>query len=77
MVKTGKVYEENNSSDRYDIFLSGATTCEYDKQGRINIPKPLIDYASLEKDCIIIEILIKKKLIYSISEIHTYLKHLY
>lgn len=36
------------------IFLSGATTCEYDKQGRINIPKPLIDYASLEKDCIII-----------------------
>lgn len=36
------------------IFLSGATTCEYDKQGRINIPKPLIDYACLEKDCIII-----------------------
>ena len=36
------------------IFLSGATNCEYDKQGRINIPKPLIDYAKLEKDCIII-----------------------
>ena len=36
------------------IFLSGATTCEYDKQGRINIPKPLTSYASLEKDCIII-----------------------
>ena len=36
------------------IFLSGATICEYDKQGRINIPKPLIDYAYLEKDCIII-----------------------
>lgn len=36
------------------IFLSGASTCEYDKQGRINIPKPLIDYAKLEKDCIII-----------------------
>lgn len=36
------------------IFLSGATTCEYDKQGRINIPKPLTDYAALEKDCIII-----------------------
>ena len=36
------------------IFLSGATTCEYDKQGRINIPKPLAQYASLEKDCIII-----------------------
>ncbi len=36
------------------IFLSGATTCEYDKQGRINIPKPLTEYASLLKDCIII-----------------------
>ena len=36
------------------IFLSGATTCEYDKQGRINIPKPLASYASLIKDCIII-----------------------
>ena len=36
------------------IFLSGASTCEYDRQGRINIPKPLIDYAKLEKDCIII-----------------------
>ena len=36
------------------IFLSGATTCEYDKQGRINIPGPLVEYAKLEKDCIII-----------------------
>ena len=36
------------------IFLSGATVCEYDKQGRINIPVPLTTYASLEKDCIII-----------------------
>lgn len=36
------------------IFLSGATPCEIDKQGRINIPSPLIEFASLEKDCIII-----------------------
>lgn len=36
------------------IFLSGATTCEYDKLGRINVPKPLVEFASLEKDCIII-----------------------
>lgn len=36
------------------IFLSGATTCEYDKQGRINIPGPLVEYARLERDCIII-----------------------
>ncbi len=36
------------------IFLSGATICEYDKQGRINIPNPLIEFANLQKDCIII-----------------------
>lgn len=36
------------------IFLSGATICEYDKQGRINIPTPLIEFAGLVKDCIII-----------------------
>lgn len=36
------------------IFLSGATVCEFDKQGRINIPAPLIKFAALEKDCIII-----------------------
>ena len=36
------------------IFLSGATICEYDKQGRINIPNPLVEFAKLEKECIII-----------------------
>ena len=36
------------------IFLSGATICEYDKQGRINIPNPLVEFAKLQKDCIII-----------------------
>lgn len=36
------------------IFLSGATICEYDKQGRINIPMSLVAYAKLKKDCIII-----------------------
>ena len=36
------------------FFLSGATTVEFDKQGRIGISQPLIDYANLEKDCIIV-----------------------
>lgn len=36
------------------FFLSGATVCEFDKQGRININSPLIKYADLSKDCIII-----------------------
>lgn len=36
------------------IFLSGATTLEFDKQGRINIPSTLIEFANLTKECIII-----------------------
>jgi len=36
------------------FFLSGATEVNLDKQGRINIATPLISYASLEKECIII-----------------------
>ena len=36
------------------LFLSGATVCEFDKQGRINIQAPLIHYADLKKDCVIV-----------------------
>ena len=36
------------------FFLSGATMCEFDKQGRINIPSPLIKYADLTKECVVI-----------------------
>lgn len=36
------------------FFLSGATTVEFDKQGRINISSSLISYAELKKECIII-----------------------
>src|SRR5699024_1745093 len=36
------------------FFFSGAVECEVDKQGRINIPKTLRTYASLEKECVVI-----------------------
>lgn len=35
-------------------FLSCAIETNLDKQGRINITSPLIDWASLDKDCVII-----------------------
>ena len=36
------------------FFLSGAAECEFDKQGRINITSPLVRYAVLTKECVII-----------------------
>ena len=36
------------------FFMSGATSVELDKQGRANISAPLIDYAKLVKDCVVI-----------------------
>lgn len=36
------------------VFLSGAIVCEYDRQGRINIPQSLINYANLKRECIIV-----------------------
>ena len=35
-------------------FFSGATECEFDRQGRINITSPLVSYADLQKDCVVI-----------------------
>ena len=36
------------------FFLSGATVCEFDRQGRINISSSLVNYANLTKECVII-----------------------
>lgn len=36
------------------FFFSGATECEFDKQGRIMIPPSLRDYAGVDKDVVVI-----------------------
>lgn len=36
------------------FFFSGATESEIDKQGRTNIPTPLLQYAKLDKECVIL-----------------------
>ncbi|HWO77854.1 MAG TPA: division/cell wall cluster transcriptional repressor MraZ [Bacillus sp. (in: firmicutes)] len=36
------------------FFFSGASECEIDKQGRINIPQTLLQYAKLEKECVVV-----------------------
>ena len=35
-------------------FFSGATECEFDSTGRINIASLLAEYANIEKECVII-----------------------
>lgn len=36
------------------FFMSGATAIELDKQGRVNVPSPLVSYAHLSKKCVIV-----------------------
>ena len=36
------------------FFLSAASICEFDKQGRINLVNSLIEYAKIQKECVII-----------------------
>jgi MraZ protein len=36
------------------FFYSAATECEFDKQGRINIPQTLAKHADLSKKCVIV-----------------------
>lgn len=36
------------------FFLSGAVLCEIDQLGRVSITSPLIEYAEINKECVII-----------------------
>lgn len=39
------------------FFLASANKTDFDKQGRINIPNALLEYAKIQKECIIIGVL--------------------
>ena len=36
------------------FFYSAAAEVDIDKQGRINVPSTLVDYANLEKECLVL-----------------------
>ena len=45
---------DKNARNFVRFFLSGAIIGEFDKQGRLNITGPLIKYADLKKECVVI-----------------------
>ena len=47
-------FTKKNARSFTRFLLSGATATEFDKQGRINITSPLISYAGLKKECVVI-----------------------
>ena len=55
------------------IFMSGATVCEFDKQGRIKITSPLATYADIKKECVIIGVNERLE-IWSKEEFDNYMK---
>ena len=46
--------QEKDARKFMRFFLSGATNLEFDKQGRITIPSPLLSHANIKKECVII-----------------------
>ena len=47
-------FTKKDSRDFTRFFMSGATECMLDKQGRVCITSPLVHYAGLTHDCVII-----------------------
>ena len=47
-------FTKKDSRNFTRFFMSGATECMLDKQGRVCITSPLVHYAGLTHDCVII-----------------------
>ena len=54
-------------------FIGGASTIEFDRQGRINITSPLVHYANISKECVIIGVNERLE-IWSKEEFEKYMK---
>ena len=54
-------------------FIGGASLIEFDKQGRINITSPLVHYANITKECVIIGALERLE-IWSLEDYNKYMK---
>ena len=54
-------------------FIGGASQIEFDKQGRINITSPLVHYANIQKECVIIGVNERLE-IWALDEFNKYMK---
>ncbi len=54
-------------------LIGGASITEFDKQGRINITSPLVHYANIQKECVIIGVNERLE-IWSLEEFNKYMK---
>ena len=54
-------------------LIGGASETEFDKQGRINITSPLVHYANIQKECVIIGVNERLE-IWSLEEFNKYMK---
>ena len=54
-------------------FIGGASTIEFERQGRINITSPLVQYANINKECVIIGVCERLE-IWSKEEFEKYMK---
>lgn len=54
-------------------FIGGASTNEFDKQGRISITSPLVHYANINKECVIIGVNERIE-IWALEEFNKYMK---
>ena len=54
-------------------LIGGASITEFDKQGRINITSPLVHYANITKECVIIGVNERLE-IWSLEEFDKYMK---
>lgn len=47
-------FTQKNARNFTRFFLSGAINAEFDRSGRVGITSPLIEYADINKECVII-----------------------
>ena len=47
-------FTQKNARNFTRFFLSGAINAEFDRSGRVSITSPLIEYAGITKECVII-----------------------